>query len=66
MSTPHTDTPYAALDGARPFDEQPRPTRWRHVRLQRLRERIQRGEYEVDSQLVAAAMIEHLRAARDR
>jgi anti-sigma28 factor (negative regulator of flagellin synthesis) len=66
MSAPHTDIPHLALDGARPFDEQPRPTRWREVRLQRLRERIQRGEYEVDPHLVAAAMIEHLRAARTR
>jgi anti-sigma28 factor (negative regulator of flagellin synthesis) len=65
MSTPHIDIPYA-LDEARSEEEQPRPTRWRQVRLQRLRERIQRGEYEVDAQLVATAMIEHLRAARTR
>lgn len=66
MSTPNIDIPYAALDEERPLQEQPRPTRWRQVRLQRLRERVQRGEYEVDAQLVATAMIEHLRAARTR
>ena len=42
------------------------PARWRHARVERLRQRVQTGSYEVDPHLVAGAMIEYLRAARTR
>jgi anti-sigma28 factor (negative regulator of flagellin synthesis) len=67
MSVHHIDLiPDAQYGGLPSAGEESRPTRWRQVRLQRLRERIQRGEYEVDPDAVATAMIEHLRAARTR
>ena len=47
-------------------EEKRAPARWRHARVERLRQRIQRGEYDIDPQLVAGAMIEYLRAARTR
>jgi anti-sigma28 factor (negative regulator of flagellin synthesis) len=34
--------------------------------VERLRQRVQTGSYDVDPQLVAGAMIEYLRAARTR
>ena len=46
--------------------EERAPARWRHARVERLRQRIQAHEYDVDPQLVAGAMIEYLRAARTR